>query len=432
MFFNNSKWLMHVALGGTALAASLVTGVLPACAKAYDATDAKGIETFYAGRNLTWFSGSSPAPAANVLRSILVRAKAEGIADAEMLVVQVDRALADVRANPQATPQADRALSDAWIRYVRALNTPDPEFDNAAALPPVPASAILTSTAAAPSLVHYLLAMSAANPIYSQLRDAVWNDVQRTGNPPSQRVLANLRRARFKPPRDKYIIVDAASAQLFMFNRGQLVDSMRVIVGRKDTQTPLVASTIYSVTVNPYWNVPKDLAQRLIAPRVLARGTRYIKENRYEVVSAFGRDAVAVSPAEVDWKAVAGGTSGILVRQLPGPTNSMGKMKVWFPNGSDIFFHDTPEKTRFTSATRTLSNGCIRLEDAERFGRWLLEADALPTSSAPDHEVRLPQPVPVYVTYLTMRDDAGRLSFIADVYGKDDIHERPAEIAAAR
>ncbi len=97
----------------------------------------------------------------------------------------------------------------------------------------------------------------------------------------------------------------------------------------------------------------------------------------------------------------------------------MGRLKFWFPNGSDIFFHDTPNKALFRRATRTLSNGCIRVEDAERFGKWLLETGELPTSATPDQEVPLPQPVPVYVTYVTMQTDSGQLTFIRDIYGRD-------------
>lgn len=393
---------------------------VPSASAPYDASEAKSVDGFYAGRQkLIWIADGSLTPAASVLRSILDRAKVEGLPDAEALLVQVDRAVESARTNPSAALQAERALSNAWIRYIQAMNTSDPEFDNAGASEPPPASAILTFTAAAPSLVGHLLAASSVNPKYSELRDALWNDFQQSGNRPSQRALANLRRIRFQPPRNKYVIVDVAAAQLYMFEGGQLVDSMRVIVGTAATPTPLITSTIYSATMSPYWNVPKDLVQRLIAPRVVARGTRYLSDGRYEVVTAFGPDGVVVSADEIDWKAVAAGTRGILVRQLPGRDNAMGRIKVWFPNRSEIFLHDTPDKRPFKSATRTLSNGCIRLEDAERFGNWLLESAHLATFSTPDHQVQLPQPVAVYVTYLTMQADAGQLRFIRDIYGRD-------------
>ena len=72
-----------------------------------------------------------------------------------------------------------------------------------------------------------------------------------------------------------------------------------------------------------------------------------------------------IDPATVDWRAVADGRDAVRVRQLPGPANSMGRVKFGFPNATDIFLPDTPVKEKFAEADRTLSHGCIRLEDAE-------------------------------------------------------------------
>src|SRR5687768_1177607 len=89
------------------------------------------------------------------------------------------------------------------------------------------------------------------------------------------------------PKRGRYLLVDAASARLFMVEDGQIVDSMRVIVGKPDAQTPTLASKIYYATLNPYWNVPADLARKLIAPNVLKHGTGYLRERNYEVLESF-------------------------------------------------------------------------------------------------------------------------------------------------
>ena len=95
-------------------------------------------------------------------------------------------------------------------------------------------------------------------------------------------------------------------------------DSMRVIVGKAATQTPTLASKIYYATLNPYWNVPADLAQSLIAPRVLEQGVGYLKAHNYQVLASFDADAPEISPTKVDWKAVAEGRATVKVRQLPG------------------------------------------------------------------------------------------------------------------
>src|SRR5687768_13721653 len=77
------------------------------------------------------------------------------------------------------------------------------------------------------------------------------------------------------PTRGRYLLVDAASARLFMVEDGQVRDSMRVIVGKASAQTPTIASQIYYATLNPYWNVPEDLTRKIIAARVLSDGVGY-------------------------------------------------------------------------------------------------------------------------------------------------------------
>ncbi len=207
------------------------------------------------------------------------------------------------------------------------------------------------------------------------------------------------------PQRGRFLLVDAASARLFMVEDGEVRDSMRVIVGKAGAQTPTIASQIYYATLNPYWNVPDDLARTIVAANVLKYGVGYLKDRHYEVVDSF-EHANAIDPRDVDWKAVAAGRETIKVRQLPGPGNSMGEVKFGFPNAYGIFLHDTPKKELFQSAERSLSNGCVRLEDAPRLARWLLGRDpgAL-DADVPEQHVALPRAVPIYITYLNQPAD---------------------------
>ena len=202
------------------------------------------------------------------------------------------------------------------------------------------------------------------------------------------------------PTRGRAIIVDAASARLFMIENGAMVDSMRVIVGKPATATPTMRSTLFYATLNPYWNVPVDLAQTLIAPHVLNEGMSYLTDRGYEVVSEFSRDAEVLPAESVDWSAVAEGRLKVHVRQRPGPANSMGQMKFGFANSDGIFLHDTPKKELFAQDDRSLSNGCVRLEDAPRLARWLLGRDPQASSTSPEQFVALPGPVPIVITYL--------------------------------
>jgi murein L,D-transpeptidase YcbB/YkuD len=213
--------------------------------------------------------------------------------------------------------------------------------------------------------------------------------------------------------------VDAAAQKLFMVEDGRVVDSMKVVVGKPTSPTPMIASMIHYATLNPYWNVPADLSQKLIAPRVLEQGIGYLKQHRYEVLSGFEDDAQPVDPATIDWKAVAAGETAVRVRQLPGSNNAMGKVKFSFPNSAGIYLHDTNDKSLFAKDERTLSNGCVRLEDAERLGQWFFGNMPQPASDSPEQHMRLPQGVPVYLTYLTAQASGGQIAFVDDVYGRD-------------
>jgi murein L,D-transpeptidase YcbB/YkuD len=210
------------------------------------------------------------------------------------------------------------------------------------------------------------------------------------------------------------ILIDAASATLYMVENGRIVDSMKVIVGKPTEPTPEVKTSLTYAIVNPYWHVPEDIARTLTAPNVLKQGDRYLTDHGYEVVSSFGPDAEVLDPDTVDWQAVADGTETVLVRQRPGPANSMGHIKFSLAVGDGIYLHDTPKKELFEQDDRSLSAGCIRLEDAPRLARWLL-GDSVPLSaSAPEQDIPMPGYVPVTITYL---DPAGHMQ-LASLAGR--------------
>jgi murein L,D-transpeptidase YcbB/YkuD len=212
------------------------------------------------------------------------------------------------------------------------------------------------------------------------------------------------------PLHGRYVLVDAASARLYMIEEGRVQDSMKVIVGKPETPTPALRDVINYETLNPYWHVTADLARTLIAPRVLQEGTSYLTTRGYEVVSSWDADAQVLPPDSVDWKAVAAGTAQVLVRQRPGPANSLGQFKFDLPHGDGIYLHDTPKKELFAQDQRNLSHGCVRLEDAPKLARWMLGKDP-PAASAPEENVLLPRPVPITISYL----DPGSQSRLASL-----------------
>jgi murein L,D-transpeptidase YcbB/YkuD len=423
-----------VKVAVTGLCASSLLAAVPAAAQVAAAPAAAvpataAVSTFYSTFKAKpiWFRGADSPAAIAQLVSILQRAPFDGFAAGPQLAQQVQAAVAQAASGkPEAGAAAEQTLSGAWVQYVQAVKRPTPGMDYIYPfLKPqgTRADQILMTAAAAPSLAQHLAAVANVNPIYGALRDAGWAQAQASGNAaPDPRLLLNLDRVRTIPATGKFAVVDIGSQRLMMFENGRPIDQMKVIVGTSEFPTPLVASTIYYITLNPYWDSPDHLVKRAIAPNVIRQGFGYLKSRGYEVMADWTDKSAVIPSDQVDWKAVAAGKKQIRVRQKPGPDNFMATMKIPFPNNDNIYLHDTPTKSLFAKSQRNLSNGCIRLEDAARFARWLMGGyDPVASSTAPELHVQLKQGVPIYVTYLTAQPHDGKVTYTADFYGWDRI-----------
>ena len=370
-----------------------------------------------------WFRDGIDNPAVRQLVAILQRAPFDGFAEGPQLASAVEAAVAQARTTPASATSAEKVLSGAWVGYLQALRRPTPGMIYAyPVLKPqgTRAEEILLTASAAHSLADYLAAASELNPVYGQLRDAAWADAQANRNlTPDPRLLANLERARSIPSQGKFALVNSGNQRLILFENGRPVDSMKIIVGMNELPTPLIASMIYYVTFNPYWHAPDHLVRKTIAPTVLKQGMKYLKSHGYHVIDEWSANPKELDPAAVDWKGAAAGTVHLLVQQDPGPLNSMGNLKFPFANPEGIYLHDTPNKALFAKEERNLSNGCVRLEDAPRFGRWLLGHDPVAPSSDPETPVQLGQGVPIVLTYLTAEVQDAHVTYLPDLYGWD-------------
>jgi murein L,D-transpeptidase YcbB/YkuD len=278
-------------------------------------------------------------------------------------------------------------------------------------------------------MVDYVREMAWMNPIYTGLRQSIAEAIATEGTTPDLGLLQlNLERARALPAReDPYILVDAAAAQLTVFDGGEAQETMRVVVGAPEDATPMMVGMLRYATLNPYWHVPPDLTRERIAPRVIDEGMSYFRGRGYEVVDDWVSGQV-IDPTTIDWQAVADGSIELFIRQKPGPRNGMGKVKFQFPNNLGIYLHDTPAKHLFELDDRSASAGCVRLEDADALAAILFGEQPVPQSDEPEQTLHLPEPVPVYITYLTAVPENGRIVRREDIYGWDD--EESASVAA--
>src|SRR5687768_12855474 len=252
-----SPLVAQTALAQPAPASASLTPALVTVAP-LPATPAVNAYYQLSGNAPIWLKDSASAEAAKLLPAILERAPLDGLANGPDLAEMVENAIARAQAaappsqtgaRPAALVAADKLLSAAWVQYVRALRAPvrGMTWDDPLLQPRVPsAHQVLAEALKAPSLVQHVRAVSAVNPVYAELRDAAWHRLRLDGqSAPDARLAANLERVRLLPASGRFIAVNAATQQLWMYEDGRLADTMKVIVGKPDTQTPMLSGTIH-------------------------------------------------------------------------------------------------------------------------------------------------------------------------------------------
>jgi len=416
-----------LALGLVSALAVPPSGGATTAVAAPRSSEAGEVAAFYRARGGAplWLSQGSGA-AEQQLISLLATAEADRLNPKRYNLKGLRRVLDQARGGDRgASQRAEMMLSEAFVAYARDQKR-DPGgiiyVDSQLKPTPPTASELLRSAAHARSLSDYVQNMGWMNPIYAKLRAAIASRMYRSDA--ERRLLElNLERARALPSGiGRYVIVNPPAARLYMYENGQVVDSMRVVAGRSDpiAQTPMMNAFIRYVALNPYWNSPPDITSKRLAPTILKEGRAYFKKRGYEVLSDWGPNAHVIDPMSIDWRGVAAGRVEVRMRQKPGPANSMGRMKFMFPNPQGIWLHDTPEKEKIEEAARLQSNGCVRLEDAPRFARWLFNGNAPKAQGArPEQKVNLPSPVPIFITYLTAVPSGTSIVYFDDFYGKD-------------
>ena len=394
------------------------------------------VRAFYGARNYSiWFKGNAADPAAAEMVQILQRSPLDGVSNGAQYAAQVQAALQQATAtgSPEAIAYAEHSLSEALALYAQIMDRPVQGMTYGYAyMRPTPPSAAETLTIAAgvPSLAAYLQTIANPNTVYTSIRDAAWRQMQASGSTvPDPRVLANLDRARGMPAKGRFVMVNSATQMLYMYQDGQPVGSMKVVLGdngtylknRADTRTPLITSMMFYVIHNPYWNSSDTLTRLNIAPRYAAEGDKYLKSRGFRVMSDWTKNATEIPASQVDWKGVRAGKVSIRIRQDPGPQNFMGELKFPFANPQDIYLHDTDpgDRNLFDLAQRTRSNGCIRLDNAHGLATWLLGHQPDESIKQAEYPEQLARGVPIYVTYLTAIPQDGQLTWVKDVYNLD-------------
>lgn len=233
----------------------------------------------------------------------------------------------------------------------------------------------------------------------------------------------NMERMRWMPDslEPLYVMVNIADYTLGAFRGSDTLITMRTIVGKNYRETPVFNSKITYLVMSPSWTVPPTIQRQDVIPEV-SKNIGYLAGKNMKVFDSKGK---AVDPSTVNWR-----RDGMryTIRQAPGASNALGKVKFMFPNKHNVYLHDTPSRELFKRDERTFSSGCIRIEKPFELAElllsdmpdWTPERIRQAMNSGAERTVVLKSPVGVYIYYLTAWGTAaGKIHYRSDIYERD-------------
>jgi L,D-transpeptidase YcbB len=230
-------------------------------------------------------------------------------------------------------------------------------------------------------------------------------------------VIVNMERWRWLPRQlgapaigNAYVILNIPDYTLKVMQNGAQIWTTRVVTGQPGIHaTPLLTETMKFITVNPTWNVPPSIIYN-------------------EYLPALQQDPTVLQ--RMGLRLEHGSDGSIHISQPPGEANALGRIRFNFPNKFLVYQHDTPNKNLFASSERAFSHGCMRVQNPDQYAATLLGITDPQDHYTPERirgmygqseiDIKFPTPIPVNITYQTaFVDDAGKLQFRRDVYGRD-------------
>lgn len=243
-----------------------------------------------------------------------------------------------------------------------------------------------------------------------------------------QQILLNIERARSeKFSEDTYIFVNIPAYNLRLFQEGKLAIQHRVMVGKPESQTPVLSSKMEFMVANPKWYVPKSISQGEILYK-LRKDSTYLETRNFVLLD---KDYQPIAQDDVNWEEINYKNFDYKIYQEPGSGNALGKIKFMFPNEYSVYVHDTQAKRLFSDDYRAYSHGCIRLENPLDFADHLLthvDQDNLYKTIKPmvksekTKEIKFTKPVDIHIRYYTCEvDESNNIYFYQDIYEKDKV-----------
>ncbi|MEM7191631.1 MAG: L,D-transpeptidase family protein, partial [Pseudomonadota bacterium] len=414
-----------------------------------NASDLEALKTIYNARddNPLWVTDGALNPKAKALIATVGDADDWGLVSAEYKVPAPGSALDTA----EAEADAELALSAAVLKYARHAQTGrltptkvNKLFDyHPKARDP---EKVLIEIAKSKAPDKKLLLLHPQNAQYQKLHGALVqardNAARHGGNPINDRqvqlIVMNMERWRWLPSDLGALHVwnNIPEAKVGVIKNGREIYREKTIVGQPKYATYFFSAPMRNIVFNPNWTVPPTIVKEDIAPKL--KGPRRPgglfsgPESRNRMLRRYGLTAnykgKPINADTVDWKTV--NVHAYTFTQAPGPHNVLGQFKFNFPNKHAIYMHDTSQRELFSNSDRTLSHGCIRVNDPARFAALVLGEDkgwtmrnvqdVFARAQGETKVIALKQKIPVHMTYNTIvADGYGSVREARDVYGLD-------------
>lgn len=232
--------------------------------------------------------------------------------------------------------------------------------------------------------------------------------------------LQRMRESQVDEMGDPFIRVNVPAFELTYYEDGKVLRRQRVIVGtnRLDddkkqliqghlNRTKLFTTNLYEIVVNPTWILPARVEHGELKGQI-ARDPDYLEKNNIRRITLKSGKQVYI--------------------QGMGDGNVLGKVKFLLERSNAIYLHDTDKRNLFKERRRDFSHGCIRVDGAIAFAKWLLERDGF-TEVEIERAFRLTEvqrgfklkkPLDLITEYMTVDiSHEGLPVFLTDVYGYD-------------
>jgi murein L,D-transpeptidase YcbB/YkuD len=228
----------------------------------------------------------------------------------------------------------------------------------------------------------------------------------------------------------RYIWVNLPGYYMKLIDNDSVKILSKIICGKPATRSPVLTSSIYNMVTYPQWTMPASIIAKEVLPGV-RRDSAYFRKKGYSLIDDKGNE---VDPHAVDWSKYRKGIPYKVV-QGSGDDNALGVLKFNFNNKYAVYMHDTNQRYLFAQTVRSLSHGCVRVQEWQKLAYAIIhydDTDSLKISAKQDsldtwlkrkvkHTMVIRNKLPVYIRYFTCEGGENGIVFYDDMYGEDKL-----------